>query len=398
MSTYETVRAWQTTNAGNASADSAITSGDSQAPNTLDDNVRSIMVAVRKQENDTGGALVAGGLANALTATTSQGLESGQLVNGLRLLVQASAANTAASVTFAPDGLPAAGIKRADGSPLAVGSIASGMYLDLAYHAATSEWWAVNLPPAGVAVSGGAGTGQIFGLTLSNDSGGTTAIAVAAGSARDSTDVDTMTLAAPLTGKVLANPWSAGSSGGLLDTGTVGNATYHMHLIKRPDTGAVDLLASLSPVVPTLPASYTMFRRIGSIMRVAGAIVLFRQNGDDFHRSVSSLDGSVNAPGAAILQSLSIPSGIVIRPIVILMLQGGANSDVLARLADASATNVSDNVARSTSGVAVSSGPVSSYYSNTSAQIYWQTVVNVGIVTSSQLITIGWLDQRGRVY
>lgn len=140
MSTTETVRAWATTNAGNAAADAAISSSDAQSPDTIDNNIRSVMAAVKKQMNDIGGSLVAGGTANALTVTTGQVLESGQITDGLRLLLKATADNTSTTVTFAPDGLTAANIKRADGSALAVGSIKSGMYLDLVYNSGSSEW------------------------------------------------------------------------------------------------------------------------------------------------------------------------------------------------------------------------------------------------------------------
>lgn len=155
MSTTETVRAWATTNAGNAAVDAAIASSDAQSPDTIDNNIRSIMVAVRKQMNDIGGSLAAGGTANALTVTTGQVLESGQITDGLRILLKATADNANATVTFAPDGLTAAGVKRADGSALAVGSIKSGMYLDLVYNSAASEWRCANIAPAaGVSAPG----------------------------------------------------------------------------------------------------------------------------------------------------------------------------------------------------------------------------------------------------
>lgn len=150
MSTTETVRAWATSNAGNASADAAITSSDAQSPDTIDNNIRSIMAAVKKQMNDIGGSLVAGGSANALTVTTGQVLEAGQITDGLRILLKATADNTSTTVTFAPDGLTAAAIKRADGSALAVGSVKSGMYLDLVYNSGASEWRAANIAPLGV--------------------------------------------------------------------------------------------------------------------------------------------------------------------------------------------------------------------------------------------------------
>lgn len=155
MSTASTVRAWSTTPASNNTADSDITSADTQSPDTLDNNIRSIMAGVKKDADDTGGALAAGGAANALTVTTNAVLGSAQLAAGLRLLVRATADNSSATVTFAPDGLTAANIKRADGSALAIGSIKSGMYLDLVYNTGSSEWRAANIAPLAAAGVGG---------------------------------------------------------------------------------------------------------------------------------------------------------------------------------------------------------------------------------------------------
>jgi hypothetical protein len=149
MSTSETLQQWTTTNPGNANSDSAISSSDTQAPNTVATNIRSIMTALAKYRLDGNGGLTAGGTADALTVTSNQVLQSSQLTAGLALLVAAASANTSATVTFAPDGLTAAAIKRADGSALAVGSITAGMKLCLVYNSGTSEWWCANILPTG---------------------------------------------------------------------------------------------------------------------------------------------------------------------------------------------------------------------------------------------------------
>ena len=46
---------WSTTPATNSSTDPDITSSNTQSPDTLDDNIRSIMAAVAKLAKDTGG-------------------------------------------------------------------------------------------------------------------------------------------------------------------------------------------------------------------------------------------------------------------------------------------------------------------------------------------------------
>lgn len=395
MSTTETIQAWSTTNATNASADAAIASSDSQSPDTLDNNVRSIMVAEKKFAKDTGGALSAGGSANALTVTTSQVLESGQITDGLRVLLKATADNTSTTVTFAPDSLTAANIKRADGSALAVGSIKSGMYLDLVYNSGASEWRCANIAPSAVA---SVTTGFLFGLTLSNDSGGTTAIAVAAGAARDSTDVDMLTLASALTGKVLANSWTVGNAGGFLDTGSVANTTYHVYLIKRVDTGVVDAIASTSASAPTLPANYTLYRRIGSIIRSGGAIVLFSQLGDEFLLLTPRRDASgASWTSTAALVTCTVPAGIQVGAIITaastltggfyFLVEAPDQTDVAVSSSQFNFSSVG-----SSTNAAQFNGIIRT---NTSAQVRVRASSATG--GGGDLFTRGWVDTRGRL-
>lgn len=245
--------------------------------------------------------------------------------------------------------------------------------------------------------------GQLFGLTLSNDSGGTTAIAVAAGSARDSTDVDTMVLSSALTGKVLANAWTVGNAGGFLDTGAVANTTYHVYLIKRPDTGVVDAIASTSASAPTLPTNYTLYRRIGSILREGGAIVLFKQDGDYFRRAVGLRDISVTNPGsAAVTRTLSVPVGIPIWADVVAWLYGGGSVNIAGLLTALDETDTTPSTGGlfnfyvgATAGVQ-GSGTAMFVKTNTSAQI--RSRINPSAAGDQLVInTFGWRDTRGRI-
>ena len=116
-------------------------------------------------------------------------------------------------------------------------------------------------------------------------------MSVAAGVANDTTNVSLMSLAA--FSKNTAS-WFVGSTNGGLDTGAIANSTwYHFYVIKRVDTGAVDVVFSLSATAPNLAAAglvpYTLFRRIGSMKTDGSAHWLsFTQTGDTFiwgHRS-----------------------------------------------------------------------------------------------------------------
>jgi hypothetical protein len=156
MSTTETIRAWSAaSNAANASSDAAISSSDSQSPDTVDNNIRSIMVAARKQMDDIGGSLAAGGTANALTVTTGQVLESGQITDGLRILLKATADNTCDCGDVRAGHSDCRQHQAGRWLGPAVGSIKSGMYLDLVYNSVSAEWRCTNIAPLAAAGVGG---------------------------------------------------------------------------------------------------------------------------------------------------------------------------------------------------------------------------------------------------
>jgi hypothetical protein len=158
----------------------------------------------------------------------------------------------------------------------------------------------------------------LAGLGLSNN--GTDAshdIDIAVGAARDSTDDADMELASALTKRIDAS-WAVGTGSGGLDgsesvAGTPDADTwYHVHLIKRDDTGVVDVLFSESPTAPTLPANYDYFRRIGAVLTDGSANILgFTQVGDLFYWNSARLDHSGSAvSGANVLLTLSVPLGV----------------------------------------------------------------------------------------
>lgn len=171
--------------------------------------------------------------------------------------------------------------------------------------------------------------GHIWGL-FTSAAGGVTSFGVGAGECADSTAVDLMTLGSAYT-KTSAS-WAVGSGNGGLDTGTIAaSTTYHFFLIKRPDTGVVDVLASLSPTAPTLPTNYTLFRRIGSVRTDASSHWLgFTQFNDEFLLllRIESLGASVIAGTTAISVGLNVPTGIQVEAVMDVGLQGGTANAV----------------------------------------------------------------------
>jgi len=147
--------------------------------------------------------------------------------------------------------------------------------------------------------------GVLYGLTLST-AGSSTTFAVAAGGASG------MVLASSIS--KTTGSWSVGSTNGSLDTGTVANSTwYHVWLIQRVDTGVVDVLTSLSATAPTMPANYTIKRRIGS-MKTNGSAqwTAFSQNGDEFLwlAPVGDADTVTPANTSAASLTLTVPTGV----------------------------------------------------------------------------------------
>jgi len=117
--------------------------------------------------------------------------------------------------------------------------------------------------------------------------------------------------------KQLDAAWAVGTNLGGRDTGSIANGSWHVWLIQRPDTGVVDALFSLSATAPTLPTNYTKKWRLGGILREAGVIVPFSQEGAEFLRKASVLDVSANNPGtAAVTRTLSVLTGIPVWPIM----------------------------------------------------------------------------------
>lgn len=250
-------------------------------------------------------------------------------------------------------------------------------------------------------------SGFLYGLTLSNNAGdATNDIDIAAGTAIDSTNAKFMTLSA-ITKRLDAN-WSVGTNQGGLDTGSIANTTYHVWLIKRSDTGVVDVLFSTSASAPTMPASYDYKRRIGSIVRSGGALKAFVQDGDRFMWAAPVADIAAANPGtSAVTRTLTLPTGIRVKALVAVGANAtSANTDSPTGilLSDLSAT---DTVPDGGTGLfsvdifvalaaQIQLGGYAEVMTNTSAQIR-SRIQGSAAGTTLIIGTLGWVDTRGRI-
>lgn len=237
----------------------------------------------------------------------------------------------------------------------------------------------------------------LAGLTLST-AGSSATFSVAAGQAADSTNASLMDLSSAYSKTTSA--WSVGSAAGALDTGAIANSTwYHVFLIKRVDTGVVDVLISTSASAPTMPTNYTLKRRIGS-MKTNGSAqwTLFSQIGDEFFWSVSVSDISVTNLGAtATLYALSaVPTGVKVSARGRGLWYNAAISDGVI-----SSPEESDQAVDTPTGFRTVMNPVAGVSNafvleiktDTSAQIRARSDT---ASTTLRWATYGWLDRRGK--
>ncbi|MDR9813117.1 hypothetical protein [Rhizobium hidalgonense] len=237
--------------------------------------------------------------------------------------------------------------------------------------------------------------GHLYGLLLSNNvADSTNDIDIATGSAAsDGTTPYLMTLSSAIT-KRLDAAWAVGTNQGGLDTGSIANTTYHIWLIQRSDTGVVDALFSTSATSPTMPANYDRKRRIGSILRESAAIVGFFQLGRFFYRG-PKIDYDSTSALASQTVSLSVPTGIRVRPIISSQLVIPASSNVAVSFGAGQGTAtgfVGQTGFTGTGEVASDTTQISSLITNTNRQIYLEVAITSGSITTCRIRTHGWID------
>jgi hypothetical protein len=241
--------------------------------------------------------------------------------------------------------------------------------------------------------------GFLFGLTLSA-AGSVSTFGVAAGAATDSLNGATMPFPAAYT--KTTSVWAVGTGNGALDTGAIANSTwYYVFLIQRTDTGVTDILFSLSPTSPTMPASYTLFRRIGA-MKTDGSAhwIAFSQVDDLFLWSapVGDInDSTITATSK--LYTISVPTGIKVKAMLRMAFTNTASTGIFCLIQSpdestqaANTPNGNFNIANQVSG---QYGAGNLEIRAVSGQI--RAVTTAGSNNQLLGVTYGWSDSRGRM-
>lgn len=330
------------------------------------------------------------GAANAYVITVSSPQAVTQSA-GLTIQFLATLANTGAS-TLQINALAAKNIINRDGSALLARQITGNSLVTVIYDGTSYQLQGAS---SGSLVP----RSYISGLTMST-AGGSATMTVAAGQATDSTNVAVMSLASAL-GKT-TSAWAVGTGNGGLDTGAIANSTwYHFYLITRLDTAGVDVLFSLSASAPTMPATYTLKRRIGS-GKTDGAAqwTKFKQFEDTFMWDVPLRDvNTTNIGTAAVLETMTVPTGVNVDGIFSANdISASTAHFVLVTPPDLTDTTPSATAytwSSTATGGTISYGNQFRCITNTSAQIrYRQSASGASDVIT--IVTSGWRDFRGK--
>jgi hypothetical protein len=223
-------------------------------------------------------------------------------------------------------------------------------------------------------------------------------IDISPGVAADTTNAALMRLSAAMT-KQLDVSWAVGTNaGGRLSAAAIANGTYHVWLIQRSDTGVVDVGFDVSPSSPTMPTNYDRKRRIGSIVRTAGVIKPFIQDGNtvQWTTAVADLSGASSYGTARVSQTITIPSGIRVQAFGTMHLNVNANTGIV--LTDLAATDRDPATASGMMMFALSGNANAgqwSAFSNASAQVGVR-VSSTGASIFVTLATAGYIDTRGQ--
>jgi hypothetical protein len=170
-------------------------------------------------------------------------------------------------------------------------------------------------------------------------------------------------------------------------------------LIKRIDTGAVDILLSTS-LTPTLPTNFNQRRRIGSV-KTDGSVqfIQFTQNGDEFLWTFPITDinaSSIATSAGGESRVVNVPTGLKVNAFGTAYSTGpAANQQLLVSSLDSQGYVVSPT--GMTSMLTPAAGGYGAFYFNVRTNTSGQVRCSASLASSSLVLcSHGWIDPRGR--
>lgn len=184
-------------------------------------------------------------------------------------------------------------------------------------------------------------------------------------------------------------------NGGRFDA-AISDGTWHCFVISNGTTVSRGFSKSIDPTTqPNYPTGYTYYRRVGSIRRVSGAIAPFIQRDDYFEYSNRIVERDSSAAQATTLLTLSVPTGIVVQPVILSQQQQNVAGNCSTRYASPGGVPLAYAVT-SLAGEITNAIIPSGIFTNTSGQVQFDVVFFSGTLSVNYTILIGWTDKRGR--
>jgi hypothetical protein len=243
--------------------------------------------------------------------------------------------------------------------------------------------------------------GHLWGLNLSNAADTVNDITVAVGEACAEGGGTSMVLSGAITKQIDAT-WAVGTNAGGLNTGAVANSTwYEVHLIKRLDTGVVDVMFTTTANRATLPANYTKQRRIGWVQTQAAGAGIRQFTQVDNHFTLTTQVNDVNAAKTltATAVTLTAPPNSIARFRATADMSTSVNANSAIVFSEIVEGNVTPAISTGIASLGywdlatgASAGHFELRVSSTST-IEHDADVAVG---NFDISTFGWIDMRGR--
>jgi hypothetical protein len=247
----------------------------------------------------------------------------------------------------------------------------------------------------------------VSGCTLSHGADTAHDIVVSAGKWRDATDAVDIALASAIT-KHFAATWAVGTGQGGMAIGEAlpASGTIHLWLIKRSDTGVVDVMANnhaTTGLTPTLPAGYDYKRRIGSYRtdgsnNILNGVYWGTGTNRTFMFNAPVRDVAASNPGStAVTAPLSTPGGIKTQA-QLMVTKVNATGNLWGIYVssldntDLAPSLFSDAPLATISGAGMWHNTTVSILTNTSSQIRYRTSGSVSTSDWIVIVTNGWED------
>ena len=395
------------------------------------DNFSAAKDEINELHRITEDSVTAGGTVDAITADFTNDVV---LAEGVTICVKASGANTSTTPTLNVDSTGAKTIVKDSGDTLAAGDIGGSRHYCIFKYDATNTVW-VLMNPTGldgqdgayylnrtnhtgtqgistvsglqtsldskVSISSKLHAGYIDGLESSNAADADHDITISAGACRDNSDAHDMNLVSALTKQIDA-AWVAGDNAGGLFSGTVAaDTTYHLFLIRKDSDGSIDAGFDTSITAANIPAGYTSYRRVISIVTDGSANIIgftaVETAGGGIRVTLNDpiIELDTSAPGTSgVLLTMTVPAGVQVVSRVFLYLND--SSSAVVYLSEVSQTDTAPATPHFTAVVSAGATIASTtidLLTNTSGQIRYRSTVGSGL-SGFQIILHGWTDFR----